>query len=264
MGSYCATCSALNPSLIRLVTAATAAARGIGAGRARSVREPTEVRWPSVNQRLSKPRANVQMSPHPLRRVRTPRFTALFAVPALLIAGAVASLPGTAAEAAGPTPSTQTAARPPAGHHPPVPAKTYFFVKGKVAHPARLTVADLARYPQSTQQVTFQSGAGPQTHTYTGARLIDVLTAAGPAFRADVKNDLLRYAVLVRASDGYEAVLSWPELVDGYGGTQALLASTEDGASLAEQGPRLTVPDDAKGGRYVSGVTSITLVRVGA
>ncbi|SNQ47605.1 Oxidoreductase molybdopterin binding domain-containing protein [Frankia canadensis] len=204
------------------------------------------------------------MSSHPLRRVFTRRFTVLFAVPALLIAGAVALLPGTAAEAAGTTPSTQTAARPPAGHHPPIPAQGIFFVKGKVAHPARLTVADLARYPQYTQHVTFQSGTGPQTHTYTGAKLIDILTAAGPAFRADVKNDLLRYAVLVHASDGYEAVLSWPELVDGFGGTQALLASSEDGRSLATEGPRLTVPDDTKGGRYVSGLTSITLVRVGA
>ncbi|EFC84994.1 hypothetical protein [Parafrankia sp. EUN1f] len=114
------------------------------------------------------------------------------------------------------------------------------------------------------QTVSFVSGSGTQTHTYTGAKLVDLITAAVPKFRTEVKNDLLRYAVLVKASDGYESVLSWPEITSGFGGVQALVASTEDGVSLADVGPRLTVPSDTKGGRYVSWITSITLVRVGS
>ncbi|MCK9896935.1 hypothetical protein [Frankia sp. AgB32] len=135
---------------------------------------------------------------------------------------------------------------------------------GRIAHPLRLTVADLAtKYPQHTQTVTFASSAGQQTHTYTGPLLYDVLQAATPSFRADVKNDALRYAAVVHASDGYESVVSWGEIDPGFAGSESLLAVTEDGASLATTGPRLTAPDDTKGGRYVSGVTTVALVRVG-
>ncbi|MCK9899943.1 hypothetical protein CC117_21985 [Parafrankia colletiae] len=215
------------------------------------------------------------MSPHPIRRVPirrvltrrvfSRRCTALLAVPALLIAAFVAFLPGAAAEASGGGQPAATSAhhpKPPRPTPPPRPAA--FVVKGAVAHPLRLTVADLAKYPQHTQQVSFVSGSGTQTHTYTGPRLVDVIQAAGPKFRPEVKNDLLRYAVLIRASDGYESVLSWPEITEGFGGVQALIAATEDGVSLAADGPRLTVPSDTKGGRYVSWITSITLVRVGS
>jgi hypothetical protein len=128
----------------------------------------------------------------------------------------------------------------------------------------RLTVADLTTtYPQHTQTVTFQSGTGPQTHTYTGPLLYDVLQASGPTFRADVKNDALRYAAVVHASDGYESVVSWGEIDPGFAGSASLLAVTEDGKSLAASGPRLTAPHDTKGGRYVTGVISVTLERVG-
>lgn len=171
-------------------------------------------------------------------------------------------LPTWRAQAAptGPTPApapaqAATSARLPAGQ---------ILLLGRIARPLRLSVADLAtKYPQHTQTVTFSSGSGQQTRTYTGPLLYDVLQAAKPSLRAEVKNDALRYAVVVHASDGYESVVSWGEIDPGFAHTQALLAVTEDGRSLAAEGPRLTAPNDTKGGRYVSGITSVVLARVG-
>jgi hypothetical protein len=41
-----------------------------------------------------------------------------------------------------------------------------------------------------------------------------------------------------------------------------LIAVIQDGVSLAQQGPRLVVPGDSRGGRYVSNVVSIRVGRV--
>ncbi|WP_261566342.1 hypothetical protein [Frankia gtarii] len=196
------------------------------------------------------------------RRMSRPRVVAIvLALAAILV---VSLLPTWRAEAA--TPAAAPAATPAGTAARPVPTPAgRVLLLGRIApHLQQLTVADLAaKYPQHTQTVTFQSGAGPQSHTYTGPTLYDVLQAAKPTFRSDVKNDALRYAAVIHASDGYESVLSWGEIDPGFAGTEALLAVTQDGVSLAKEGPRLTAPGDTKGGRYVSGVTAVTLVRAG-
>ncbi|CAJ60816.1 MULTISPECIES: hypothetical protein [Frankia] len=195
-----------------------------------------------------------------------PRVVAIvLALAAILV---VSLLPTWRAEAATPaaTPAPAAAAAPAKAVPHPLPTLPpgRVVLLGRIAHPVLLTVADLAaKYPQHTQTVSFQSGAGPQTHTYTGPLLYDVLQAAKPALRSDVKNDALRYAAVVHASDGYESVVSWGEIDPGFANTEALLAVTQDGVSLAKEGPRLTAPGDTKGGRYVSGVTAVTLVRAG-
>jgi hypothetical protein len=56
--------------------------------------------------------------------------------------------------------------------------------------------------------VTFQSGAGPQTHTYTGPVLLDVLNLAKPVFDPNIKNDKLRYAVTETGSDDYQVLVA--------------------------------------------------------
>src|SRR5262249_14363734 len=54
---------------------------------------------------------------------------------------------------------------------------------------------------------------------------------------------------------------AWGELDPDFGNKQIVLALTQDGQSLATQGPRLVVPGDVRGGRYVSGVETIRLDR---
>jgi hypothetical protein len=133
-----------------------------------------------------------------------------------------------------------------------------FTLTGNVQTPLEMSVADLAALPtQRTVTVTFTAGGTPETHTFTGPRLRDVLALAGPKFDAAIKNDKLRYYASVTASDGYQALVGDGEFDASFENKDILLAVTQDAASLARQGPRLVVPGDIAGGRYVSGVTSV-------
>jgi hypothetical protein len=78
----------------------------------------------------------------------------------------------------------------------------------------------------ATSSGEFDSSKGPQAHTYVGALLSDVVDSADPR------------EVDAAASDGY------------------------DGQPLGH--PRLVVPSDKKGGRYVSDLTELTVVDAGA
>ncbi len=130
----------------------------------------------------------------------------------------------------------------------------------------------LSAATQITQTDVFGSGAGTQTHTYTGPSLWTVLTSidgAGGITVSGTKNDVLNKVVLVTASDGYKVVYSAGELHPGFGNEQALLAWGETTAgTLAPLGSdgfaRTTAPLDAKGGRYVSNVTSIQVLNTGS
>ncbi|MFI7135481.1 hypothetical protein ACIBQ1_58205 [Nonomuraea sp. NPDC050153] len=63
--------------------------------------------------------------------------------------------------------------------------------------------------------------------------------------------------VTATGSDGYHATVAWAELDPSFSGKKVLLAVAQDGAKLDKQGPRLVVPGDVKGGRYVSGVVRL-------
>ncbi|HEX3732961.1 MAG TPA: hypothetical protein VHU91_08590, partial [Mycobacteriales bacterium] len=98
-------------------------------------------------------------------------------------------------------------------------------------------------------------------HLYRGASLIDVLTSAHPSFDSTIKDAKLRYAVLISASDDYQAALSWGEIDPHYANTGVLLVYEQDGVLLAR--PHLIVPGDETGGRYVCDITNVKLLRVG-
>ena len=76
----------------------------------------------------------------------------------------------------------------------------------------------------------------------------------------ETKNDALRHAVLVTASDCYQAVVAWGEIDPRFATTEVLLAYEEDRQPLAR--PRLVVPGDERGGRYVTDVTRVSLLRL--
>ncbi len=139
--------------------------------------------------------------------------------------------------------------------------RTVTTVDGAVAHPLRLTMDDLRAFPQRRERVGFLAGGERERHAYRGPLLFDVLAAAEPTFDPGVKNDQLRHAVLVTAMDEYQAVVAWGEIDPGFAGNEALLAVEEDRHPLKR--PRLVVPGDERGGRYVSDVTTVSLLRVG-
>jgi len=130
--------------------------------------------------------------------------------------------------------------------------------RGDVNNPSTQTVADLAKLPQHKVRVKFLSGK-VERHTYRGRYLYDVVNQAQPDFDPDIKNDKLRFYVAATGSDGYAAIVSWGEIDPDFAGRKVLLAVSEDGRSLAADGPRLVVPRDRHGGRYVSNVVSIRI-----
>jgi DMSO/TMAO reductase YedYZ molybdopterin-dependent catalytic subunit len=138
------------------------------------------------------------------------------------------------------------------------PAAT-FQVTGDVNNPLTLTTADLAALPQHKLRVKFLSGSKSERHTYRGPYLYDVVNEAQPDFDPDIKNDKLRFYVAATGADGYAAIVSWGEIDPDFAGRKVMLAVSEDGRSLATDGPRLVVPRDRRGGRYVSNVISVRL-----
>jgi DMSO/TMAO reductase YedYZ molybdopterin-dependent catalytic subunit len=150
------------------------------------------------------------------------------------------------------SPSATAAAAKPA-HPRPVRVT----VTGQVEHRRAYTVAQLRAFPPHTVTVQFGSAGGTEQHTFTGPLLTDVATAAGPRFDPDVKNDQLRFFVAATGTDKYRAIVSWGEIDPAFGARQVLLATAQDGTPLDTEGPRLVVPGDGKGGRYVSAVAQI-------
>lgn len=151
------------------------------------------------------------------------------------------------------SPSASAATARPAHH----PHAARVVVTGQVEHRRTYTVAGLRAFPQHTVAVTFTSGSGTEHHTFTGPLLTDVAAAAAPRFDPDVKNDQLRFFVAATGTDDYRALVSWGEIDPAFGAREVLLATSQDGAPLDAEGPRLVVPGDIKGGRYVSTVDQV-------
>ncbi|MFJ8436771.1 molybdopterin-dependent oxidoreductase [Kitasatospora sp. NPDC094019] len=126
-------------------------------------------------------------------------------------------------------------------------------VGGEVDKPYTLTLADLRGMPQTSVTVTYTSAKGQQTHSFDGVPLHTVLTAAAPRFDASRKNGALRGVVAATGGGDYRAVFGWAELDPGFAKSQVLVAVSQDGVPLDDNaGPSLVVPQDTKGGRYVS------------
>src|SRR5258705_13652778 len=131
---------------------------------------------------------------------------------------------------------------------------------GDVRKPATLTLDALRGFAPQTQSVTFQTGSGPQSHTYVGATLIDIVTAANPAVDPAEHNALLSVAVVVTDAEGYAPTVAWGEMSPEFAATPVLVAYTEDGNELDQ--PQLVVPGDIRGGRYVRDLTELRVVNL--
>jgi hypothetical protein len=135
-------------------------------------------------------------------------------------------------------------------------------INGDVANPTTLTFAQLQAMQQTNQNVSFLNGTTPSSNSESGPLLSQVLALAKPKFLACDPNDKLRFYVAVTSGqDGYTALVSWAELDPSINGINQLLSLVENGGSLATVGPRNTVPGDVRGGRYVSGVSVLTVFR---
>jgi hypothetical protein len=138
-----------------------------------------------------------------------------------------------------------------------------FLMLGKLDQRAALTVAELRalQIPTQTLTVTFLAGQSPEQHTFVGPLLYDLVNHFGPQFDPEAKNDRLRFHVSATGSDEYQAIVAWGEFDPGFGNKPIMLAVSQDGQPLDNDGPRLVVPGDIHGGRYVSNVVALRLER---
>ena len=95
---------------------------------------------------------------------------------------------------------------------------TEFTVTGDVTAPATYDLGELSALPATTETVTFKTGAGPHTGTFTGPTLWSLLNTVGLQTPA-VKNGVLRQYVVGEGSDGYTALFSLGELNPNFGGS---------------------------------------------
>lgn len=130
------------------------------------------------------------------------------------------------------------------------------FLEGLVSHPQTLTRSSLESFPKHTVTVTFQTGHGEQTGTYTGALLWDVLKSAAIIDRG--KGSMLQRTISIEGRDGYVVVISLSEIDPDYGNHNALLAYDRAGTA-AQAGVRLILPRDRRGGRAVNDMAKIAV-----
>lgn len=141
------------------------------------------------------------------------------------------------------------------------PVAGEILVDGRVDTPLSLSLDDLRAFARHSLEVSMQREGETVTTAFTGALVWDVLNAAQPQFDASIPGDPLRLYLVVTGSDGYQAVVSWGEIDPAYTGTPVLLAYEVDGAAIDDAGGpvRLIVPSDRQAGRFVSGVSNISL-----
>lgn len=177
-----------------------------------------------------------------------------------IVALVVAALAGVGAcaapapQAPAPAPAAATAA-PAAVALPP---EGTVRLTGDLREPGELTVEKLRGMTLQTVDVAYRSGKGPEQHTVTGVPLAELFPVSALA-TTDAKNDQLAFSVLAVGADGYAALVAYGEVSPDFGNRGILLAVTEDGTELAR--PRLVVPGDVKGGRYVSDVVELHVTR---
>lgn len=176
-----------------------------------------------------------------------------------LVGGALVGAAGCGASVAAPAApaATSTTAAPTTA---PTPPPGTVALTGDVKTPTQLVAAQLAGLPQQTVKVAYGSSKGAEQHTETGVPLAGLLPVSALA-TTPRKNDQLDFAVVATGADGYSAAVSYGEISPDFGNRGVLVALSEDGKPLDR--PRLVVPGDVKGGRYVSGLTELRVVRLG-
>jgi hypothetical protein len=131
-------------------------------------------------------------------------------------------------------------------------------ITGDVAVPAVVSADSLRQLPPRTIETTFESHSGTQHHTYVGPWLVDVLAQASPPVSDE--HDRLGTVIVATGTDGYSVAVAWAEIAADFAASPVVVAYTEDGEELAR--PRLVVPGDIRGGRYVSDLAELRVVNL--
>jgi hypothetical protein len=144
----------------------------------------------------------------------------------------------------------------PAPNNQPVPGTVSVF--GDVRNPTAFTLDAIRDLPTQTEAVTYATQSGPQSHSYTGCPLDAVISATDPEVDAAAKHPSLTIAILATGADGYS--VAWAEVSPTSTPKPALVAYIEDDEPLDQ--PRLVVPGDLDGARYVNDLIELNVVNL--
>ena len=125
-------------------------------------------------------------------------------------------------------------------------------VKGEVQRELTLSIDDLKQMPQTKVSVTYQSRNGEEAGAFSGVALWFLLEQAEISDDGR-KSSLLRRTITITGRDGYSIVIAAGEIAPDFEGKSVILALPKNG----EDGLRLIVPGDKRGGRSVHDVVSI-------
>jgi len=135
----------------------------------------------------------------------------------------------------------------------------FFTVEGEVLTSLKLTSNDLLKFKSVEIRAKGKDG---KEHTFKGVRLFDLLDSAGVTLGKELRGKNLTKYMLIKATDGYEAVFSLAEIDPEFTDQTIILAYQVDGNPLPKgEGPfRIVVPNDKRPTRWVREVTSIKIL----
>jgi hypothetical protein len=140
-------------------------------------------------------------------------------------------------------------------HKPAPPAGPLKITYGDQS--AEWTAATLAALPHTT--VTVYNEHAKATQTYSGVPLIDLLTRLGVPDKPRGKQFKL-YLVAV-GSDGYEVVYSLGEVTPDVHDATILVADSQDGKPIAEDGPlKMVATGEKRPARWVRNLVAIRVL----
>jgi hypothetical protein len=125
--------------------------------------------------------------------------------------------------------------------------------------PIRLTLAELKSMTHVT--VTVHNSHSNADETYSGVRLVDLLTKAGGPSGNDLRGKALAQYIVASGSDGYQTVLAIGEIDPAFHPGEVMVADTMDGKALdSHSGPlKLVVSEDKHPARSVRNLTEVEL-----
>jgi hypothetical protein len=129
-------------------------------------------------------------------------------------------------------------------------------LRGSVKQELILDEALLKSLPAVTVDVTFETGDGKKSGSYTGVLLWSLLEKAVPIDEPG-KNASLRHTLVIAGRDGYAVALAFGEIDPHYEGKSVILAYAGGEPPVSFGALRLVVPGDAHGGRSVRDVAAI-------
>jgi len=135
---------------------------------------------------------------------------------------------------------------------PPEPLKISFGEKS-----SSWTVATLASLPHKT--ITVHNEHTKADETYSGVQVLDLLAPLGVVDKPHGKD--LRLYVVATGSDAYEAVYSIGEVTPDVGSSTVIVADTENGRPLTDDGPlKIVTTGDKRPARWVRNLMAIRVM----